>query len=109
MDRRTLHVAAAAVLVMLLAAGLGLMYYLGFWGELVYGFLLWVALAAGVDLLLFKAFVAYLKANPAFYWLAVFLITITGLALVATLIGADIGVIELVIAAGMVVASLKKK
>jgi len=99
---------AAAATVVLLTLGIGLIYELGFWGELVYGFLLWVALSLGVVVLLWKAFIAYVKMNPTFYWLAVFIMVITGLALVATVIGADIGVIELVIAGGMVVASLKK-
>ena len=99
---------AAAVVVVFLALGIGLVYELGFWGELVYGFLLWVALSLGVVVLLWKAFIAYVRMNPTFYWLAVFLMVVTGLALIATLVGADVGVIELVIAGGMVVASLKK-
>lgn len=108
MANRRLLQYVAAVVAILFALGIGLIYYLGFWGELVYGFLLWVALALAVDVILWKPFIAYVRANPTFYWLAVFLLTMIGLALVATVVGASIGVIMLVVAAGMVVAPLKK-
>ena len=107
MPNRTLQYAAAITSV-LLVLGIGLIYWLGYWGELVYGFLLWVALALAVDVILWKPFIAYVRANPTFYGLAVFLLTMIGLGLVATVVAADIGVIMLVVAGGMVVASLKK-
>jgi hypothetical protein len=93
----------------LLLLSVVLIFFGGVLGVLLVGAIWTLVISLIIVAALWPVFTGLIKTNPTAYWLMVFFFVLTGLALIASVIGVEIGLGELVVAAGMVMKYLTVK